>query len=235
MGDEAVELQPVGTSASSENGSASGGIMRRVKDMLCKAKDSAKTNKGFMGLLTDHTITLKNLLLSAVVVGLELLLSSEVFDCPLNNHKAYGTVFIVCPFFIVFFTNLVILGALSKLSDRCCVCKYCRYGDCCGRALPNTIRACFGPFVWLIASFADTTLYVCSEVGQPIEKRNLTNETVIKALEQEFADAKSTSHMLAWLFFSILVIGTAIVIFSKRCMLKDNELLELGEVFELTI
>ena len=179
-----------------------------------------------MGLLTDNKITLKNLLLSAVVVGLELLLSSEVFDCPLNNHKAYGTAFLVAPFFIVFFTNLVILGALSKLTDRCCVVKYCRWGECGGRVLPNTIKAFFGPFVWLIASFADSTYYVCSEVGQPIEKRNLTNETVIKALQQEFAGAKSTSHMLAWLMFSILAIVTAIVIISKRCVLKDNELLE---------
>ncbi len=224
MGDE-VELQPVET-VDATDGIAAPGIASRLRDMICNAKASAKTNKGFMGLITDHTITLKNLLLSAVVVGLELLLSSEVFECPLNNHKAYGAVFIVCPFFIVFFTNLVILGALSKLTDRYCVPRYRRWGDFWGRVVPNTIKGLFGPTVWLIASFADTTYYVCSQVGQPIEKRNLTNETVIKALEQDFADAKTKSHMLAWLHFSILAIGTALVIISKRCILKDDELLE---------
>lgn len=216
MADE-EDLQPTG---------ASGGIMDRIKGMLCKAKDSAKTNKGFMGLLIDNKITLKNLLVSGVAVGCELLLSSEVFECPMNHHKAYGAAFLVAPFFIVFFANLVVLSELSMLTDRGCVGKYHRWGDCIVRVTPTIIKACFGPFFWLIASFADTTYYVCSEVGQAIEKRNLTNETEIKILEGKFADAKSESHMLAWLFFAILVIVTAIVIISKRCALKDNHLLE---------
>ena len=216
MVDDATSGQPPAGSPS--------GFFRRIKDIFSIANVFTFVKKK-TGLLTDSSITLKNLLLAAVVLGLQRLLSSEVFECPLNNHKAYGTLFLVAPFFIVFFTNLVILGELSKLTDRCCVERYRRWGVG-GRVVPNTIKACFGPFIWLIASFVDTTYYVCSEVGQPIEKRNLTNETVIKALEQEFADAKSTSHMLAWLLFSILVMVTAIVMISKRCMLKDTELLE---------
>ncbi|XP_078379585.1 uncharacterized protein LOC144662608 [Oculina patagonica] len=207
MGDK-VDRQPAGASSRITSG---------IRGIFSKAKNSAKNKT---------TITLKNLLLSAVVVGLEQLLSSKVFECPTNNHKAYGTVFLVAPFFIVFFTSLVILGGLSKLTERCFVGKYRRWSECTGLVLPNTIKALFGPFVWLITAFVDTTPYVCSEVGPAIKKRNLTNEAVIKALEQEFADAKSTSHMLAWLFFIILVIVTALEMFSKRCVLKDEELVE---------
>lgn len=194
-------------------------------EVIKEAAQSTKKN-GFMGLLSDNSITLKNLLFSGVVVGLELLLNSQVFDCPINNHFAYGTVFLVAPLFIVFFTNLVILGEVWKLSDRCCVRRYCRWGECGARCCPGVIKALFGPTVWLIASFVDTEYYVCLRVGQPIEKRNLTNETVIKALKQEFADAKSESHIWAWSLFGVLVFVTAIEIILKKCCLKDNVLLE---------
>ncbi len=213
-------------------------------------KQAAKSTKpkGLMGLMSDNSITLKNLLFSGVVVLLELLLNSQVFDCPLNNHGLYGSVFLAAPVGIVFIANVVFLGEVWKLSDRCCVemycrcmpCKpgdrccrrcecggrYCRWGECCGRVCPRVTKAIFGPTVWLITSFADTEYYVCARVGPAIEKRNLTNETVIKALEKEFADAKSESHMLAWLFFSLLVLVTAIVIIGKKCCLKDDVLLE---------
>ena len=211
------DLQPTGTS---------GGIMGRVKNLYNRAKDSAKKTTGFMGLLKDNQVTLKNLLVSGVTVGLELLLSTEVFDCPVNHHKAYGTSFLVAPVFIVFFANLVILGELSMLTDRVCVGKYHRWGDCGGRVSLGILKACFGPFFWLIASFSDTTYYVCSEVGQAIEKRNLTNETAIKILQEKFAEAKSESHVLAWVLFSILVFVTATVIISGKCVLKDDHLSE---------
>ena len=185
-----------------------------------------KMNTGFMGLLKNNQITLKNLLLSGVTVGLELLLSKEVFDCPVNHHKAYGTAFLVAPVFIVFFANLVVLGELSMLTDRACVKKYYRWGDCWGRVTPGILKACFGPCFWLIASFGDTKYYVCREVGQAIEKRNLTNETAIKILQEKFAEAKSESHVLAWVLFTILVFITATVMISGKCAVKDNHLSE---------
>lgn len=206
--------------------SASGGVMGRVKDMLKRAKDAVTPNKGFMGLLTDNQITLKNLLVSGVTVGLQVLLSKEVFDCPVNHHKAYGTAFLVAPVFIVFFANLVILGEVSMLSDRVCMGKYYRWGDCGARVTTGIVKAFFGPCFWLIASFADTTYYVCKEVGQAIEKRNLTNETEIKILQEKFAEAKSHSHVLAWVHFTILVIVTATIIIARRCILKDSHLSE---------
>ena len=206
--------------------SSSGGVMGRVKNMLNKAKDSANKNTGFMGLLKDNQITLTNLLVSGVTVGLELLLSDEVFDCPVNHHKAYGIAFLVAPIFIVFFANLVVLGELSMLTDRVCTGKYHRRCDCGVSVTKGIVKALFGPFFWLIASFADTTYYVCIEVGQAIEKRNLTNETEIKILQEKFAEAKSESHVLAWVLFVILVFVTATVIISGKCALKDDDLLE---------
>ena len=204
--------------------SASGGIMGYLRSNLNKAKDLANT--AFMGLVKDNKITLKNLLVSGVTVGIELLLSKEVFDCPVNHHKAYGTAFLVAPVFIVFFANLVVLGELSMLTDRVCMGKYYRWGDCGVRVTEGVVKAFFGPCFWLIASFADTTYYVCIEVGQAIEKRNLTNETEIKILQEKFAEAKSESHLWAWALFAFLVFVTATVIISGKCVLKDRHLAE---------
>ena len=206
--------------------SASGGIMGYIRKRLNEAKDLANKNTGFMGLVKDNQINLKNLLVSGVTVGLELLLSKEVFDCPVNHHKAYGTAFLVAPVFIVFFANLVVLGELSMLTDRVCMGKYYRWGDCGVRVTEGIFKALFGPFFWLIASFADTTYYVCIEVGQSIEKRNLTNETEIKILQDKFAEAKSESHVWAWALFAFLVFVTATVIISGKCVLKDRHLAE---------
>ena len=200
---------------------STGGIMDRAKN--------AFKNVGFMGLLKGNPITLKNLFVSGVTVGLELLFSTEVFDCPVRHHGAYGQAFLFAPVVIVFFANLVILGELSMLTDRACVAKYCRYGDCWGRVLPGIIKACFGPAFWLIASFADTTYYACWKVGQPIENRNITNETEIKILQEKFAQAKSESQVWAWVVFTILVTVTAIVIISEKCILKDDHLADLAE------
>ena len=198
--------------------SAPGGITAGIKEMFNKV--------GFMGLLKDNQITLKNLLVSGVTVGLQLLLSKEVFECPVNHHIAYGTAFLVAPVFIVFFANLVVLGELSMLTDRVCIGKYYRWGDCAARVAPGIVKACFGPSFWLIASFGDTTYYVCREVGQAIEKRNLTNETEIKILQEKFAEAKSESHVWAWALFAVLACVTATIIIAGKCVVKDTHLAE---------
>jgi len=203
-------------------------------NVLSEAAKSTKP-KGFMGLLSDNSITLRNLLFSAVVVGLELLLNSQLFDCPLKNHVFYGTTFLVAPFFIVFITNVLLVGEVWKVTNRCCVEQYRRCGECCFWVCPNVFKALIGPCVWLIASFADTEYYVCAAVGQDVDKRNLTNATEIEYLEAEFAQAKSTSHILAWFFFSLMVTGTAIVMCTKKCCLKGNVLLEGKSCFVSTI
>ena len=200
--------------------------------VLSEAAESTKP-KGYMGLLKDNSITLKNLLLSAVVVCLELLLSFKVFDCPIKNHALYGTAFLLAPIVIIFVINVLLISEVWKLTDRCCVERYRRMGEFCYRVCPNVVKAFLGPAVWLIASFADSTYYVCASVGPDIEKRNLTNVTEIKELEAEFAHAKSKSHFWAWLVFLVVVIVTAVVMATKKCCLKDNVVLE-GKVMSLS-
>ena len=165
-----------------------------VIKVLSEAAESTKP-RGYKGLLTDNSIPLKNLLLSAVVVCLELPLSSKVFDCPLKDHRLYGTAFLLAPIVIIFVINVIVLSEVWKLTDRCCVPRYRRKGKFCYRVCPNVVKALVGPALWLIASFADSTYYVCATMGPYKEKRNLTNVTEIKELEAEFAHAKSKSHL----------------------------------------
>ena len=163
--------------------------------------------------------------MSAVAVCLELLLSAEVFDCPMEHHVAYGTMFLLAPFTILFVANALLISKLGKLTDRLFVGRYYRRCDSCW-VIPNLVKSMVGPAVWLITSFADSTYYTCAVVGPSIQKRNLTNITEIKQLEAEFASAKSMSHIWAWIVFLAMVIATAIIVTLKKCCLKDDVLLE---------
>lgn len=196
------------------------------KKVLSKAADATKSASGFMGLLTDNTITLKNLLLSAVVVSLELLLSSQLFDCPLQHHTLYGITFLLAPVFIVFITNVLLIAEVWRVSDRVFVQRYRRCCEFGFWVLPNVVKAFVGPGVWLVAAFADGTYYVCAAVGPDNDKRNLTKATEIKELETELAVAKTKSHLWAFLVLAFMVIVTAVVMTTKKCCLKDNVLLE---------
>jgi len=210
--------------------------MNTAKDLftrvLTRARDETKSKSGLFGLLSDNTITVTNLLFSAVVVGLQLLLSSELFDCPLENHVCYGVMFLVAPFFIVLIMNILLIGDVWKVTDRCCVPYYNRNPDykrrlgCLIHLIPNICKSFVGPFVWLIASFVDGKYVACFMVGQDIEKRNLTDDMEIEKLEAEFAKAKAWSHISAWIAFLGLVLGTAVLMTTKKCWLKDNVLLE---------
>lgn len=193
--------------------------------VLTRARDFAKSKPGLFGLLSDNTITVKNLLFSAVVVGLQQLLSSDLFDCPLENHVCYGVMFLVTPFSIVLIMNILLIGDVWKVTDRCCVPYYKRKFDCL-RLIPNICKSFVGPFVWLIASFVDGKYVACFMVGQDIEKRNLTDDMEIEKLEEEFAKAKAWSHILAWIAFLCLVLGIAVVMTIKKCYFKDNILWE---------
>ena len=203
-------------------------IRNLSRNVVDKASKATKSTGGFKQLLTDNKITLKNVLVSAVVPCLQLLLSAEVFDCPLEHHKSYGLMFLLAPVTIIFIANALLVSKVGNLTDRICVTRY--YRRCHSwLIIPNIIRAMVGPAVWLVSSFADAKYYTCAAVGPSIEKRNLTNVTAIRELEAEFAEAKSMSHIWAWTVFLVMMIVTAFIMMSKKCCLKDNVLLE-GEV-----
>lgn len=191
---------------------------RFTKSLLNKLKG------GFLGIISDNKITLTNLVVSVAIVMLELLLNSEVFDCPLKNHTRYGVMFLAAPPCIIFVANLLIVGRIWKLSNRCCVKEYRRKGECCFFNLPNVMKALVGALVWLVVAFADTSYFVCAVVGRDINKRNLTDGDEIKSLQYKFSHAKSLSHVLAWAVFLIMVVLCATVVIINRCYLKTNVL-----------
>ena len=189
------------------------------------------TSKGPLGLLSNNPTTLKNLVLSSVTVGLEVLLNKEFFNCPLEDHKRYGLAFIFAPVFILFFANILIIGNIWELSSRCFIRRYQRRGECFARLIPDTFKALVGPGVWLLATFADTEYYVCATVGPDAVKRNLTDGDEIKELENKMDAAKSTSHLWAWLVFVVMVTVCTILIVIKNCFLKNKVLLESKSAF----
>lgn len=179
---------------------------------------------GFLGIISNNKVTLSHLVVAMAMVLLELLLNAKVFDCPLKNHTCYGMMFLAGPPCIIFVVNLLIVGRIWKLSNRCYVKEYRRKGECFFFVLPNVVKALVGALVWLIVAFIDTRYFVCTVVGQDVNKRNLTDSDEIKSLQYQIGHAKGLSHVLAWAVFLAMVVLGATVVIIKRCYLKAHVL-----------
>ena len=108
--------------------------------------------------------------------------------------------------------------------------RYRRRGDCVARVLPNLLKACVGPAVWLIAAFLEEDYYICAKLGPFITPRNETNnETSQQEIvegEKRVRQIKSDAQIIAWVVFvALTVAGTAMVVW-KKCYFKDNLLME---------
>ena len=99
---------------------------------------------GVLGIISNNKVTLSHLVVAMTMVGLELLLNAKVFDCPLKNHVCYGLMFLVGPPCIIFVVNLLIVGRIWTLSNRCCVKEYRRKGECFFYVFPNAVKAMVG-------------------------------------------------------------------------------------------
>lgn len=182
---------------------------------------------GVLGIITNNKVTLSHLVVAMAMVGLEFLLNAKVFNCPLKNHVYYGLRFLVGPPCILFFINLLIVGRIWTLFNRCCVKEYRRKGECFLYVFPNAVKALVGALVWLMVAFIDTRYFVCTVVGQDIDKRNLTNSEEIKSLRHQVGHAKGLSHVFAWVVFLVMVVFGATVVIIKRCY-KKAEVLAAG-------
>ncbi|XP_020607302.1 uncharacterized protein LOC110045981 isoform X2 [Orbicella faveolata] len=179
---------------------------------------------GVLGIISNNKVTLAHLVVAMTMVGLELFLNAEVFNCPLKNHVCYGLMFLTGPPCIIFVVNLLIVGRIWTLSNRCCVKEYRRKGECFFYVFPNVVKALVGGLVWLMVAFIDTRYFVCAVVGQDINKRNLTDSEEIKSLQHQIDHAKGLSHVFAWVVFLVMVVFGATVVIVKRCYRKAHVL-----------
>ena len=136
------------------------------------------------------------------------------------------------PFVIPFCVNVLVIREGWKLSSRMFVKRYRRRGDCVARVLPNLLKACVGPAVWLIAAFLEEDYYICAKLG-PFTPRNETNNGTSQQAEQEmverekkFRQCKSDAQIIAWVaFVALIVAGTGMIVW-KKCYFKDKLLME---------
>lgn len=173
--------------------------------------------------LTNNPATLANLVLTGITVGLNVLLESELFDCPQERSEAYGYMFLIAPCIILLFANMLVIVVdwnpckllVEALSGNDII------ATCFKATIPSITRVFVAPIVWLIVSFANTDYYVCAKVGPRPEKLNLTpNET--KALEDRIAETKTESQIIAWALFIVMVFATFVVIALENCCRKSK-------------
>ncbi len=179
--------------------------------------------------LADNKSTLTNLVLSGITVGLNVLLNSELFDCPVEKSNTYGYLFLFAPFIILVFANMLVIVDDWNPLNLCFEVKgknkksqnqnqkvngkiRVKEGICCKTTIPSMTRVFVAPVVWLIVSFAETDYYVCGKVGAgPNKMKNLTAYE-IDALNDLIAKTKTESQIIAWALFIGMVCLTFLVI-----------------------
>ena len=147
-------------------------------------------------------------------------------------HRQYGFAFLFAPVIILFCVNVLVIGEIWRLSSRMFVKRYRRRGDCVARVLPNLLKACVSPAIWLTAAFLEEDYYICAKLG-PFTPRNETNNGTSQQAEQEmverekkFKQCKSDAQIIAWVaFVALIVAGTGMIVW-KKCYFKDKLLME---------
>ena len=149
--------------------------------------------KTITGFLANNRINLTNLVLSGITAGLNVLLEEELFDCPKEDFRTYGYMFLFAPFIIFLLVNMMAIVTVWDLTKITPV-------------IPTIPRVFVAPILWLIVSFAESSYYVCAKVG-----RKPTNESEKEAedFENMMAKSKTESQYIAWGLF----IGMVAVIF----------------------
>lgn len=196
-----------------------------VKDKIKKTL-SPDEETTILGLITNNKTTLTNLVISLAVLGLQFLLNAEVFDCPLENHQIYGRFWLYGPATIIFFLNMLLIGDVWELSDRCLVADYYHFGFFCGRTFPSIVKALVGASVWLCVAFLQKDYYICGEVGPDIRKRNVTDPEELKKYDLAVETAGAQSQIFAWVVFLVMAFFATVVIINKNCILKDQDILD---------
>lgn len=203
-----------------------------IKDKITKTLSAAGGRPAIPGIITNNKITLKNMVISLAVLGLEVLLYSEVFDCPAKHHEIYALSWLCAPPAIIFFVNLLIIGDIWKLSDRCLVRDYYHFGYFCGHTVPSIVKAMAGASVWLILAFYRKDYYVCAEVGPDIREINETDPEKLREYDIAVETAGAESQIFAWAIFLLMVFLTSVMVISKNCCLKDQDILDDMRIFE---
>lgn len=182
---------------------------------MAEETPSTKLLEPIKEFLSKNQNTLTNLVLSGITVGLNVLLNSELFDCPVKKHETYGYLFLFAPFIVLLAANMLLivvdwnpLNLFSKPPQNA------EHGvrRCFTVTLPSVTRVFVAPIVWLIVSLAETDYYVCANVGPgPDKLENLsTNET--EALKARIAETKTESQIIAWGLFLAMVSSTFLII-----------------------
>ena len=179
----------------------------------------SKLLKTITEFLSNNQTTLTNLVLSGITVGFNVLLNSEIFDCPVKKYENYGFLFLFVPFVILFFASILVVvwnPRFKLCSEACRSWKDCKCIKCFRVTTTSVTRVLVAPIVWLIVSFAETDYYVCAKVGPGPDKfeelsMNLTTDET-EAKNALIAETKTESQIIAWALFVSMVAVTFLVI-----------------------
>ena len=182
-------------------------------------------------LLKGTETSLKSFVVSLLVVAMEQFFSNIIFRCPEKNYVAYGVLFLVGPFVILFCISMQVSKSFWALTTGCCRVPCQRQRAIWVRASSSLFLATLPPLLWLVFAFADKEFYVCAKLGsKEIAKENKTDTEKVD-IDKKFNQAKSESQIIAWALFIAFTVFFTIVISVRRFCMKDRAF-QGGEDFE---
>ena len=78
----------------------------------------------------------------------------------------------------------------------------------------------------MILAFCRKDYYVCAQVGPDIRERNETDPDKLKEYDMTVETAGAESQIFAWAVFVVMVFSASVVVISKNCCLKDQDILD---------
>ncbi|EDO43444.1 predicted protein [Nematostella vectensis] len=165
-------------------------------------------------------VPVKSIIISLLVYAVKEFFKEAIFSCPAKGHNLYGNLFLYGPAAILFCFSLLVSESFWHATTS----------TCSGRRLvwwksrKYIYLAILPPIIWLIVAFADGQYFVCSELGPLSTALAAANTSqAVTHVHETFANARTTSQIVAWgLLLCVMFIAT-IVLTVDRCIAKASE------------
>ena len=167
------------------------------------------------GIVKSTETPVKSLVISFLVYTIKEFFKENLFICPIQNHRAYGNLFIFGPAVVLFCISLLVSESFWHLTTGVCCCRRIIWS----KSRKSIYLAILPPIIWLILVFADTHYYVCAKVGPVKTAKSAANSTAaMEALELKISNARTESQIIAWALLISLVSLATLALTIDRCV-----------------
>lgn len=144
------------------------------------------------------------------------------YDCPEENHYFYASVYIFGPavFFLCF--AFIFSRPFWEFVMGCCRLSCHKRLLASPRSAVDIYLAISAPFLWAACAFTEVDYYVCALYGPTSyedQQKDWSNDPSTKWRR----NAKSRSHIIAWMIILCWALISAVVVSLHRCCFRNGD------------